>query len=442
MKMKKTKKIIGIVLAAAVGISSLSAGTSVYADSEITSVQKHVVVLDPGHGGGESGASAVYKGKVYREEEINWKIANYTMQALSKENNIEVYLTKSKNETKGLSERVMIAKQYHADLLVSQHINDSESSSPNGASVMISKGTYRPKLAVQEKLFGSYVVEELKKLGLRIRFPETKGMEYRMSESGSKYPNGKPRDYYGIVAQSVEANIPGVIIEHAFISNRSDVTRFLSSNAKLKKIGQADANAIVRYCKQLPDKVITETPTPTPTPVPSEPEKFWKEKNGDYYYYIKGKVQKNKILNLEDGIYYVDKTGKRQYGWQTVKEKTYYFQKDGKAQLGWLELDGSWYYFNTKSGFMYKNIMLISPDSSKRYIFDKNGKRCSGWCTYKKNRYYIDKQGYAYTGWLRLNGKWYYFNRKTACMYRNMTVKSASGKKYIFDSKGVCTNRK
>ena len=161
-----------------------------------------------------------------------------------------------------------------------------------GASVMISKGTYRPKLAVQEKLFGSYVVEELKKLGLRIRFPETKGMEYRMSESGSKYPNGKPRDYYGIVAQSVEANIPGVIIEHAFISNRSDVTRFLSSNAKLKKIGQADANAIVRYCKQLPDKVITETPTPTPTPVPSEPEKFWKEKNGDYYYYIKGKVQK------------------------------------------------------------------------------------------------------------------------------------------------------
>ena len=83
--MKKTKKIIGIVLAAAVEISSLSAGTSVYADSEITSVQKHVVVLDPGHGGGESGASAVYKGKVYREEEINWKIANYTMQALSKD---------------------------------------------------------------------------------------------------------------------------------------------------------------------------------------------------------------------------------------------------------------------------------------------------------------------------------------------------------------------
>ena len=68
MKMKKTKKITGIILAAVVGISSLAAGASVYADSETTSVQKHVVVLDPGHGGGESGASAVYKGTVYREE--------------------------------------------------------------------------------------------------------------------------------------------------------------------------------------------------------------------------------------------------------------------------------------------------------------------------------------------------------------------------------------
>lgn len=44
---------------------------------------KYVVVLDPGHGGNESGAGAVHNGKVYKEEEINWKIANYTMQALS-----------------------------------------------------------------------------------------------------------------------------------------------------------------------------------------------------------------------------------------------------------------------------------------------------------------------------------------------------------------------
>ena len=50
--MKKTKKITGIILAAVVGISSLAAGASVYADSETTSVQKHVVVLDPGHGKG------------------------------------------------------------------------------------------------------------------------------------------------------------------------------------------------------------------------------------------------------------------------------------------------------------------------------------------------------------------------------------------------------
>ena len=46
MKMKKTKKITGIILAAVVGISSLAAGASVYADSETTSVQKHVDQLE------------------------------------------------------------------------------------------------------------------------------------------------------------------------------------------------------------------------------------------------------------------------------------------------------------------------------------------------------------------------------------------------------------
>ena len=257
--MKKGKKILSILLAASVGVTGLIGSSTVYGAQKTETKQKYVVVLDPGHGGNESGAYAVHNGKVYREEEINWKISNYTMQALRKSQDIEVHLTKTQNETLSLYSRVMAAKQYKADLLVSQHINDSESSSPNGASVMISRGTYRPEIAAKEKLFGSYVLEELGKLGIRRRFPETGGMEYRMSENGSTYPNGQARDYYGIVAQSVEQNLPGVIIEHAFISSPSDAYNFLRSDAKLKKIAQADANAIIRYCKQLPEKTSSDT---------------------------------------------------------------------------------------------------------------------------------------------------------------------------------------
>lgn len=424
------KKIGCLLLAMAVGLSGILSGVTALAAEGSTETAKYVVVLDPGHGGKESGASAVHNGKVYREEEINWKIANYTMQALSQSPNIEVHLTRRKNQTMGLVERVDVAKSYDADLLVSQHIDDSDTSTSQGASVLLSKGTYRPSIAKKEKIFANYVLEELSSLGITRR-----GLVYRMSENGSKYPNGKERDYYGIVAQSVEQNIPGVIVEHAFVSSPYDASHFLSTNARLKKVGEADARAIIRYCQQLPAKKPSSTSSVIPAGFTG-----WKEKNGYYYYYIGAKRQRNKILNLDDGIYYVNQEGQRQYGWQTVSQKTYYFQENGKAKLGWMEENGSYYYFNPQTGTMYKDVMLVSPDS-KYYIFDKDGKRCRGWTEYQGKKYYMNKSGYAQTGWLRVSGKWYYFHKKYAFLYRGCTATTSSGKKYHFNSRGVCTNR-
>lgn len=190
-----------------------------------------------------------------------------------------------------------------------------------------------------------------------------------------------------------------------------------------------------------PTPVPEDTVTPTPTPTPAEVKNGWKKFKGQYYYYQNGVRQRNKLLKLDDGIYYVNKSGRRCYGWRNFKGNTYYFQKDGKAQLGWMKQDGNWYYFNVRSGFLYKNIMLIDANG-KRYIFDQDGRRYRGWCDYKGKRYYIDKNGSAHVGWLRVDGNWYYFHKKTASMYKNRTVKTSTGKKYIFDSNGICKNRK
>ena len=365
------KKITCLLLAMAVGFSALLSGVSAQAAEKDTETVKHIIVLDPGHGGAQDGAYAVHNGKAYREEEINWKIANYTMQALSQSPDIEVHLTRSKNQTMNLVERVNVAKRYDADLLVSQHIDDSESSAVHGASVLLSRGTYRPAIAAKEKKFADFVLKELNNLGIT-----TRGLVYRMSEDGSKYPNGKARDYYGIVAQSVEQNIPGVIVEHGFVSSPYDAIHFFSTDARLKKIGEADARAIIQYCRQVPAKKHSSI---TPD-VSDGSDKFtgWKEKKGYYYYYINSVRQRNRILNLEDGIYYVNREGQRQYGWQTVDRNKYFFQKDGRAARGWL----------------------------------------------------------------KVSGKWYYFHKKHAYMYRNCTAQTSSGKKYIFNSRGVCTNRK
>ena len=432
--MRSKKKWLSAFLALAVLVTGSMVGSTPALAREGLA-EKRVVVLDPGHGGEEDGAYAVHNGQVYREEEINWKISQYTMEALKKYPNIEVRLTKTKNQTMGLSARVMAAKKYNADLLVSQHINDGGSPWPNGSSVLISRGTYRSYLAEKEKMFGNYVLGELGKLGLARRFPETGGMEYRMSENGSTYPNGAPRDYYGIVALSVEQDIPGVIIEHAFITNESDASRFLSSDEQIKKLGQADARAIALYFRRIAKDSGKDNV------VPSNENNGWKLVNNNYYYYINGERQRNRVLNLEDGTYYVTRGGKRYYGWKTVNGVRYYFDKtkEGRARVGWLRQGKDYYYFNA-GGIMYKNARLIST-SGKIYIFGEDGKRCSGWTEYQGQKYYILPDGYAHTGWLKYNNKWYYFHKKTAAMYKNRTATTSSGKKYRFDENGICINR-
>lgn len=416
--MRGKRKVLGILLAAAV-LCALLGGVNASAAEKTA---KYVVVLDPGHGGQEDGAYAVHNGKAYREEVINWKIAQYTLQELKKEKNLEVYLTRGENETLPIDKRVLKASQYMPDLLVSQHINSEDFGYARGASVLISKGNYRSYLYEAEKKFGSYVIQELSSLGISTRFKEEGGMEYRLSENGSTYPNGLPRDYYTIVAESVEADFPGVIIEHAFITNYSDAVNFLSTEEQLKRIGQADARAIKRYVNQLPPKVTKDG---------------WYKAGNDYYYYKNNVRQKNKLMRIGGEIYYVDASGKRQTGWKTINGKKFYFEKDGAAHRGWKNLsDGTRYYFNSKDGFLYCNTTLKSSKGDI-YIFGKDGKLSKeGWTYYKSNYYYTGKYGYIYRGLKQIDGKYYYFDPEKGYRYKNRKVTMENGDIYYFEADG------
>ncbi len=147
---KKKKRWMAAVLCLAMLVTAAVPSTVNAATEKFT--EKKVVVLDPGHGGYDSGAVEVHNGQQYIEAEINWKIARYTMQELQKYPNIEVHMTRNnQNQFVGLVDRVLIAKSYQADLLVSQHINSADTPYAKGASVLVSSGTYRPYLAEKQK---------------------------------------------------------------------------------------------------------------------------------------------------------------------------------------------------------------------------------------------------------------------------------------------------
>ena len=89
------------------GISEYNLSDSIDSaiDSSMVSVQNlakasgtTVIVLDPGHGGHDGGASSSFNGKTYLEKELNLKIAQYCKAELETYSNVKVYMTRS-NDT-------------------------------------------------------------------------------------------------------------------------------------------------------------------------------------------------------------------------------------------------------------------------------------------------------------------------------------------------------
>ncbi len=71
------------------------------------------------------------------------------------------------------------------------------------------------------------------------------GTRIRNSESGDTYSDGSICDYYSVIRNSKKSGFPGIIVEHAFISNSSDAANYLGSDEALKRLGVADAQGII-----------------------------------------------------------------------------------------------------------------------------------------------------------------------------------------------------
>lgn len=198
-----------------------------------------VIVLDAGHGGVDGGATYTWGGKKYMEKELNLQIAKYAKQELEQYLGVKVYLTRTGDTTVSLKDRITYAKGKNADLFVSLHNNASTRSSVRGASVYYPNYNYRKEIGESGRSAALQVQKQLASLGLK-----NLGATYRNSETNTRYADRKLADYYYVIKHSKLNGFPGIIVEHAFVSNSSDCKQFLDSNAQLKKLGIADAKGI------------------------------------------------------------------------------------------------------------------------------------------------------------------------------------------------------
>ncbi len=183
------------------------------------------VVLDPGHGGHDGGASA--NGLV--EKNLNLKIALACRDELSQYAGITTYMTRSDDTFVELADRVNYAKSKGASVLVSFH-NDSAGSSAHGSSVIIPH--YGEQHAIGDAL-GNRILAQLSYLGLSSR-----GTWSKLETDGT--------DWYAINRLSYDAGITGIIVEHAFLTNASNAA-FLANDANLTMMGIADATTIAQH---------------------------------------------------------------------------------------------------------------------------------------------------------------------------------------------------
>ena len=200
----------------------------------------YVVVLDPGHGGKFSGAC--HYGT--NEKDLNLKTAWYVKTYLeSNYSNVTVFMTRTGDfvydtfdSDDDLEYRIRYAVDRNADLVLSLHYNAFDGRQ-NGAMALVAR---KPNVFEKERLFASYLLQEMKYLGL-----ESAGIR-RKESAITKYLDGTGMDGYLILRLSAEADITACIIEHCFMDSRID-RKFWDTEEKIKLLAEADGKAIARF---------------------------------------------------------------------------------------------------------------------------------------------------------------------------------------------------
>lgn len=291
-------------------------------DSDIdTQANEGVTIcLDPGHGGNDSGAIGV--NNVY-EKNLTLKIAQYCKQELEKYN-CRVVMTRTGDTNSSLEERADYAKSQGAQYLISIHLNSAAGGGAVGAEVYYPNTHWRPDISANGKNVAQAIQSQLVSLGLYDRGIKFRTIDTNIYPDPFRYDDSSVADYYGIIRNAKYNGLTGLIIEHCFINNVSDYNNYLNSDAKLQKLGVADANGIVSalgLTKASENSVVTSSPSISyQTHVQDYGWQSWKS-NGE----VSGTVGQSKRLeginiklsNINGSIEY--KTHVQDIGWQDWK---------------------------------------------------------------------------------------------------------------------------
>lgn len=166
---------------------------------------KKVIVIDPGHGGKDTGAIGV---NGIQEKDVVLNIAKEIIQ-LNKtilDGNFDIYLTRYKDTLISLSDRNYLAQSLNADVFVSLHCN---------ASKTISKG-----MEVYVYNYDKPNTKESIVLSLSILNESTRNLGFK--KRGVKFAN------FQVLRETI-AFCPVILVEMGFVTNIDEANYFLKT---------------------------------------------------------------------------------------------------------------------------------------------------------------------------------------------------------------------
>ena len=220
-------------------LAALFLCTSFTGDKKTTNSKIRTIVIDPGHGGKDSGTMGTKRFKIYEKHvalAVSLKLGDYIKNAFP---NVDVIYTRDSDVFLELNERTELANSVNADLFISIHCDGFTNSTPSGASVFVmgmSKLKANMDIAIREnsaiymednyqqkyegfdpKSAESYIVFSLMQnthLNQSLKIAEE--VEKEFSTKANRKSRGVKQAPFYVISRT---NMPSILIECGFLTN-------------------------------------------------------------------------------------------------------------------------------------------------------------------------------------------------------------------------------
>ena len=208
---------------------------------------KKIIIIDPGHGGNDSGAL----GSRTREKHVVFSFSKALAKKLNETGRYQVYLTRNKDIYISLKERVQMARRKKADLFISIHADAIKKKNIRGFSIytLSEKASDKEAAALAARENKSDIIagvdfvdqsKEVTDILIDLAQRETKNMSVKFARYVVNTVKGKiktlenPHRFAGFRVLKAP-DIPSILIELGFITNRQD-EKYLRSPTWQRKL--------------------------------------------------------------------------------------------------------------------------------------------------------------------------------------------------------------